>query len=50
MRLRQREGRTIETPYFLVDGEAVWGATAMILAEFLALLGCPPARPVHLTP
>ncbi len=29
-------------PYFLVDGEKLWGATAMILAEFLALLGYPP--------
>ena len=29
-------------PYFLVDGEKLWGATAMILAEFLTLLGYPP--------
>ena len=27
----------IEVPYFEVDGEQVWGATAMVLAEFLAL-------------
>ena len=25
-------------PAFLVDGVEVWGATAMVLAEFLALL------------
>lgn len=28
----------IEIPYFLVDGHKVWGATAMALAEFLALI------------
>jgi 8-oxo-dGTP pyrophosphatase MutT (NUDIX family) len=28
----------IEIPYFLVEGHKVWGATAMALAEFLALL------------
>ncbi len=27
----------IDVPYFDVDGEIVWGATAMVLAEFLAL-------------
>jgi len=31
-------GRELEVPYFLVDGEKVWGATAMVLAELLALL------------
>ncbi|MGQ0733826.1 MAG: NUDIX hydrolase [Acidobacteriota bacterium] len=38
--LRNVEGRTvpIEVPYFAVDGEKVWGATAMVLAEFLALV------------
>lgn len=29
---------TIDVPYFAVDGEQVWGATGMILAEFRALL------------
>lgn len=29
---------TMDVPYFAVDGERVWGATAMVLAEFLALL------------
>jgi 8-oxo-dGTP pyrophosphatase MutT (NUDIX family) len=28
----------IDVPYFAVEGEQVWGATAMVLAEFLALL------------
>lgn len=28
----------MDVPYFGVDGAKVWGATAMILAEFLALL------------
>jgi 8-oxo-dGTP pyrophosphatase MutT (NUDIX family) len=39
-RQREYEGRTyaIDVPYFEVAGEMVWGATAMALAEFLALL------------
>jgi 8-oxo-dGTP pyrophosphatase MutT (NUDIX family) len=38
-RERRAGGRVIEVevPYFAVDGEKVWGATAMILAEFLAV-------------
>jgi 8-oxo-dGTP pyrophosphatase MutT (NUDIX family) len=32
------EGRHLETPYFALDGEVVWGATAMILSELLQLL------------
>ena len=32
------EGRELETPYFALDGEVVWGATAMILSELLHLL------------
>jgi len=32
------EGRQLETPYFALDGEVVWGATAMILSELLQLL------------
>jgi 8-oxo-dGTP pyrophosphatase MutT (NUDIX family) len=38
-RLRVHEGREYEVPYFAVDGEQVWGATAMVLAEFLTVLG-----------
>lgn len=39
-RLREADGKTyrIDFPYFDIDGEKVWGATAMALAEFLALL------------
>lgn len=39
-RAREVGGRIIdvETPYFAVAGEQVWGATAMVLAEFLAVL------------
>ena len=32
------EGQQLETPYFALDGEVVWGATAMILSELLQLL------------
>ena len=27
-----------EVPYFDLDGQVLWGATAMIISEFLALL------------
>jgi 8-oxo-dGTP pyrophosphatase MutT (NUDIX family) len=39
-RIRTRDGASMEvdTPYFDIDGEKVWGATAMVLAEFLAVL------------
>lgn len=36
---RQRYGLPVQIPYFLVQGHQVWGATAMVLSEFLALLG-----------
>jgi len=36
---RERDGQRIEVPAFCVDGEDIWGATAMVLAEFLSLLG-----------
>jgi 8-oxo-dGTP pyrophosphatase MutT (NUDIX family) len=38
--IRQRDGRTVEidVPFFDIDGEKVWGATAMVLAEFLAMV------------
>lgn len=37
---RELGGRTVEidVPYFDVDGERVWGATAMVLSEFLAAI------------
>jgi 8-oxo-dGTP pyrophosphatase MutT (NUDIX family) len=35
---RTREGVAIEYPYFDLRGSHVWGATAMILGEFISLL------------
>jgi hypothetical protein len=35
---REREGRRITVPAFAVAGIEIWGATAMVLAEFLTLL------------
>ena len=40
-RTREHNGQTYPVrtgPYFDIDGEKVWGATAMALAEFLAML------------
>jgi 8-oxo-dGTP pyrophosphatase MutT (NUDIX family) len=39
---RGRFERSVEVPYFDVGGADVWGATAMVLAEFLCVLGTPP--------
>jgi 8-oxo-dGTP pyrophosphatase MutT (NUDIX family) len=36
---RVRDGKPYEVPYFDLAGEQVWGATAMILAEFLDAIG-----------
>jgi 8-oxo-dGTP pyrophosphatase MutT (NUDIX family) len=36
---RQRDGGPIVVPAFCVAGEEIWGATAMVLAEFLSLVG-----------
>jgi 8-oxo-dGTP pyrophosphatase MutT (NUDIX family) len=36
---RIRDGIEFDMPYFDLDGEQVWGATAMVLAEFAAILG-----------
>jgi 8-oxo-dGTP pyrophosphatase MutT (NUDIX family) len=33
----------LDVPYFDIDGEEVWGATAMVLAEFLAIIDRAPA-------
>lgn len=38
-------GSATTVPLFRVEGLAIWGATAMILGEFLALLGHPPRPP-----
>jgi 8-oxo-dGTP pyrophosphatase MutT (NUDIX family) len=35
---RIREGVSIEYPYFDLSGHHVWGATAMVLGEFICLL------------
>jgi 8-oxo-dGTP pyrophosphatase MutT (NUDIX family) len=45
LQTRLHEGREYEVPYFDVEGEQVWGATAMVLGELLAVLGVPPAMP-----
>ena len=33
-----RGGLAMQVPYFLVRGHCIWGATAMVLSEFLAIL------------
>jgi 8-oxo-dGTP pyrophosphatase MutT (NUDIX family) len=40
-RLRVSVDALMDVPYFQLDGIEVWGATAMILAEFLTLLEWP---------
>jgi 8-oxo-dGTP pyrophosphatase MutT (NUDIX family) len=39
LRIRTHEGREYEVPYFALGGEQVWGATAMVLSELLAVAG-----------
>jgi 8-oxo-dGTP pyrophosphatase MutT (NUDIX family) len=41
MRTRVVKGQSVDVdvPYYDIDGEKVWGATAMVLAEFCAILG-----------
>lgn len=34
-----RKGEEIITPYIDIDGEMLWGATAMMFSEFMAILG-----------
>jgi hypothetical protein len=36
---REREGITMTIPGFHVEHVEIWGATAMVIAEFLSLLG-----------
>jgi len=38
---RNRMGVTMRVPAFHVAGAEIWGATAMVIAEFLTLLGWP---------
>jgi 8-oxo-dGTP pyrophosphatase MutT (NUDIX family) len=40
---RERDGRRLLIPAFRLAGHEIWGATAMVLAEFLSLLGWPAA-------
>ena len=42
--VRVRDGITLNVPAFHVCGEEIWGATAMVLSEFLVLLGWTGAR------
>ena len=42
---RQRQGHAYDVPYFEVRNERVWGATSMILAELLTVLGLGPRNP-----
>jgi 8-oxo-dGTP pyrophosphatase MutT (NUDIX family) len=37
--VRVRDGHELRVPAFHVAGEEIWGATAMVLAEFLTVLG-----------
>jgi 8-oxo-dGTP pyrophosphatase MutT (NUDIX family) len=41
---RERDGVTYVVPAFRICGHEIWGATAMVLAEFLALLGACPGK------
>jgi len=36
-RVRNGVATEVDTPYFDIEGEKVWGATAMVLAEFIAI-------------
>ena len=42
---RWRDDLPCDVPYFEVRNERVWGATAMVLAELLAMLGLGPRDP-----
>jgi len=39
---RVRDGLEFDMPYFDIDSEEIWGATAMVLSEFVTLLGTAP--------
>ena len=42
--VKRRDGASVDVPGFHVSGVEIWGATAMVLAEFLVLLGWRPPR------
>jgi 8-oxo-dGTP pyrophosphatase MutT (NUDIX family) len=37
-KIKLSNGSTVETPYFNLQGKTVWGATAMIISEFLEVM------------
>ena len=39
LEVREREGSAVEVPYFELGGARLWGATAMVVAELLSVLG-----------
>ena len=39
---KERNGQTYEVPLFQLGADELWGATAMIVAELLTILGAPP--------
>jgi 8-oxo-dGTP pyrophosphatase MutT (NUDIX family) len=47
---RRRNNEDFLVPYFAVEDVQVWGATAMILAEFLWLTGWRPPMPATMPP
>jgi 8-oxo-dGTP pyrophosphatase MutT (NUDIX family) len=42
---RVRDGVSLTVPAFMIGGREIWGATAMVLAEFLSLVGTSGERP-----
>jgi 8-oxo-dGTP pyrophosphatase MutT (NUDIX family) len=42
---RWQRDECFQVPFFEVGGERVWGATAMVLAELLAVIGAPVLDP-----
>jgi 8-oxo-dGTP pyrophosphatase MutT (NUDIX family) len=40
---RERDGAPLKVPAFDVAGHEIWGATAMVIAEFLSVLGWNPS-------
>jgi 8-oxo-dGTP pyrophosphatase MutT (NUDIX family) len=42
MERTELKGQDYDIPSFFLDGEKIWGATAMVLSEFLWILGAAP--------
>ena len=47
---RWRRDELFQVPFFELGGERVWGATAMVLAELLAIIGTPVLDPFSEAP